>query len=40
MFGIHDINAEAPNKALALIILGCIFNLNGMVWCNALSKSH
>jgi RhtB (resistance to homoserine/threonine) family protein len=31
------INADAPNKALAFIILGCIFNLNGMLWCNALA---
>lgn len=31
------IDADAPNKALAFIILGCIFNLNGMVWCNALA---
>jgi threonine/homoserine/homoserine lactone efflux protein len=31
------INADAPNKAFAFIILGCIFNLNGMLWCNALA---
>lgn len=31
------IAASAPNKALAFIVLGCIFNLNGMLWCNALS---
>jgi threonine/homoserine/homoserine lactone efflux protein len=31
------INADAPNKALAFILLGCIFNLNGMLWCNALA---
>lgn len=31
------INADAPEKALAFIILGCIFNLNGMIWCNALA---
>jgi threonine/homoserine/homoserine lactone efflux protein len=31
------ISADAPNKALAFIILGCIFNLNGMLWCNALA---
>ena len=31
------ISADAPNKALAFIVLGCIFNLNGMLWCNALS---
>ena len=31
------IDADAPNKALAFIVLGCIFNVNGMLWCNALS---
>ena len=31
------IAASAPNKALAFIVLGCIFNLNGMLWCNALA---
>jgi threonine/homoserine/homoserine lactone efflux protein len=31
------ISADAPNKALAFIVLGCIFNLNGMLWCNALA---
>lgn len=31
------INADAPNKALAFIILGCIFNLNGMLWCTGLA---
>jgi threonine/homoserine/homoserine lactone efflux protein len=31
------IDAGAPNKALAFIILGCIFNLNGMLWCNGLA---
>jgi threonine/homoserine/homoserine lactone efflux protein len=31
------INADAPNKALAFIALGCIFNLNGMLWCNGLA---
>jgi threonine/homoserine/homoserine lactone efflux protein len=31
------IDADAPNKALAFIVLGCIFNFNGMLWCNALS---
>jgi threonine/homoserine/homoserine lactone efflux protein len=31
------INADAPHKALAFIVLGCIFNLNGMLWCNALA---
>jgi threonine/homoserine/homoserine lactone efflux protein len=31
------ITADAPNKALAFIVLGCIFNFNGMVWCGALA---
>ena len=31
------IDADAPNKALAFIILGCIFNFNGMLWCNGLA---
>jgi threonine/homoserine/homoserine lactone efflux protein len=31
------ISADAPNKALAFIILGCIFNFNGMLWCNGLA---
>jgi threonine/homoserine/homoserine lactone efflux protein len=31
------IDAGAPNKALAFIILGCIFNVNGMLWCVSLS---
>ena len=31
------IDAGAPNKALAFIILGCIFNLNGMLWCVSLA---
>lgn len=31
------ISADAPNKALAFIVLGCIFNANGMLWCGALS---
>jgi threonine/homoserine/homoserine lactone efflux protein len=31
------IDADAPNKALAFIVLGCIFNINGMLWCNALA---
>jgi threonine/homoserine/homoserine lactone efflux protein len=31
------IGADAPNKALAFIVLGCIFNFNGMLWCGALS---
>jgi threonine/homoserine/homoserine lactone efflux protein len=31
------IDADAPNKALAFIVLGCIFNINGMLWCNSLA---
>jgi len=31
------ISADSPNKALAFIILGCIFNFNGMLWCNGLA---
>jgi threonine/homoserine/homoserine lactone efflux protein len=27
---------DAPDKALAFILLGCIFNLNGMIWCHLL----
>lgn len=31
------IDADAPNKALAFIILGSIFNINGMLWCCGLA---
>ncbi len=31
------IDAGAPNKALAFVVLGCIFNLNGMLWCHGLA---
>lgn len=31
------ISADAPSKPLAFIILGCIFNFNGMLWCNFLA---
>lgn len=31
------IQADAPNKALAFIVLGCIFNVNGMLWCATLA---
>lgn len=31
------IDAQAPDKALAFIILGCIFNINGMLWCVSLA---
>jgi len=31
------IDANAPHKALAFIVLGAIFNINGMLWCHALA---
>jgi threonine/homoserine/homoserine lactone efflux protein len=31
------IDATAPSKAAAFIVLGCIFNFNGMLWCNSLA---
>lgn len=31
------IAADAPHKSLAFIVLGCIFNFNGMLWCHALA---
>jgi threonine/homoserine/homoserine lactone efflux protein len=31
------IAANAPHKALAFLILGAIFNINGMLWCHALA---
>lgn len=31
------IDAHAPSTALAFILLGCIFNVNGMLWCHALA---
>ena len=31
------ISADAPDKAIAFIVLGCIFNVNGMLWCAALA---
>lgn len=30
---------DAPNKALAFLVLGCIFNLNAMLWCHLLAVS-
>lgn len=30
---------DAPQKALAFIVLGCIFNINGMIWCHLLAIS-
>ncbi|MDC8760702.1 LysE family translocator [Janthinobacterium fluminis] len=31
------ISADAPSKPLALVVLGCVFNFNGMLWCHALA---
>jgi threonine/homoserine/homoserine lactone efflux protein len=31
------IDPAAPHKAIAFIILGCIFNFNGMLWCVSLA---
>jgi threonine/homoserine/homoserine lactone efflux protein len=31
------ISAESTSKPLAFIVLGCIFNFNGMLWCNGLA---
>jgi threonine/homoserine/homoserine lactone efflux protein len=31
------IDAASPSKALAFVVLGCIFNFNGMLWSVALS---
>jgi threonine/homoserine/homoserine lactone efflux protein len=31
------IDANAPHKALAFIVLGAVFNINGMLWCHALA---
>lgn len=31
------IDTNAPHKALAFLILGAIFNVNGMLWCNGLA---
>ena len=28
---------DAPSKAMAFIVLGCIFNVNGMLWCCGLA---
>lgn len=33
------ITANAEHKALAFIVLGCIFNFNGMLWCHLLAVS-
>jgi hypothetical protein len=34
------IDADAPTRPLAFIVLGCIFNFNGMLWCNAPGRVH
>jgi threonine/homoserine/homoserine lactone efflux protein len=31
------IDADAANKPLAFLVLGSIFNFNGMLWCNGLA---
>jgi threonine/homoserine/homoserine lactone efflux protein len=31
------IDADATNKPLAFLVLGSIFNFNGMLWCNGLA---
>ncbi|HEX7644683.1 MAG TPA: LysE family translocator [Burkholderiaceae bacterium] len=33
------IEPAAPHKALAFIVLGLVFNVNGMLWCNFLAWS-
>jgi threonine/homoserine/homoserine lactone efflux protein len=33
------IDPASPQKAMAFIVLGCIFNLNGMIWCHLLAFS-
>ena len=33
------ISLDAPNKALAFVLLGTIFNFNGMLWCGFLALS-
>jgi threonine/homoserine/homoserine lactone efflux protein len=33
------IDADAPNKALAFIALGTVFNVNSMLWCHFLALS-
>ncbi len=30
---------DAPNKVLAFLVLGLIFNINGMIWCHFLAWS-
>ncbi len=37
---IHQhVNGTAPEKALAFIVLGAIFNVNSMLWCHFLAIS-
>jgi len=31
------ISADSTSKPLAFIVLGCIFNMNGMLWCHGLA---
>jgi len=31
------ISTDAHSKPLAFVVLGCLFDFNGMLWCNALS---
>ncbi|HLO95347.1 MAG TPA: LysE family translocator [Burkholderiaceae bacterium] len=31
------ISADAPHKGLAFVLLGLVFNVNGMLWCHALA---
>lgn len=31
------ISSDSTSKPLAFIVLGCIFNFNGMLWCNGLA---
>jgi threonine/homoserine/homoserine lactone efflux protein len=31
------ISADSTSKPMAFIVLGCIFNFNGMLWCNGLA---
>lgn len=31
------ISADSPSKPVAFIVLGCIFNVNGMLWCHGLA---
>ena len=33
------IDPAAPQKAMAFIVLGCSFNINGMIWCHLLAFS-